>query len=80
MRLSQRWTNHLAGLPETGMGYQIIDVHLQNGGVVKNLMVMNCQDITGQTVIEHGQLKQKPASLNFSENDITDITMGDLHS
>lgn len=60
MRLSQRWINKLVQLPERGMGYQVVDIHLKNGTVVRNVLVVNCETIRD--------------SVNFSEEDIVDIT------
>ncbi|MEX2090659.1 MAG: hypothetical protein WD989_00800 [Candidatus Paceibacterota bacterium] len=45
MRLSQKWIVKLIALPESGMGYHIVDVHLKNGTVVYGLMVVNCEEI-----------------------------------
>ncbi|MBI2677019.1 MAG: hypothetical protein HYX21_03700 [Candidatus Yanofskybacteria bacterium] len=59
--LSQKWVDKLAGLPETGMGYQIVDVYLKNGTIVRGLTVVNCEQIV------------VPESHSFSENDIQDI-------
>lgn len=61
MRLSQRWIDKLVKLPESGMGYQIVDIHLKDGTILKNALVINCEEILGY--------------LNFAEADIVDITM-----
>ena len=59
MRLSQKWVDKLVILPEAGMGYQIVDVILKNGSVIRGLIVLRCQDILG--------------TVYFSEDDIVDI-------
>jgi len=61
MSLSQRWIDKLAGLPESGMGYQIVNVHLKDGSIVKGIIVFNSSQIID--------------NVNFSEADIVDITM-----
>jgi len=33
----------LLGLPESGMGYQLVDVTLKNGKLLKNKIVLNSQ-------------------------------------
>ena len=63
MWLSKKWVYKLKVLPESGMGYQTVDVHLKNGTVVKGIMVVNCQIMVNQ------------GNLSFSENDIQDIEL-----
>ncbi|MBI2674307.1 MAG: hypothetical protein HYX22_01015 [Candidatus Yanofskybacteria bacterium] len=64
MRLSQKWVDKLVNLPESGMGYQTVDVILKNGSTVRGLIVINCQDILGKVY--------------FSEDDIVDIVASDI--
>lgn len=66
MKLSQKWIDYLVGLPETGMGYQNVTVHLKNGEKREGTIVIGCQDIDSTWSKEE---------INFSEDDITDITM-----
>ena len=63
MQLSKKWVDKLMALPESGMGYQVVDVHLKNGIVVREIIVINCQIIMDQ------------GNLSFSENDIQDIEL-----
>ncbi len=63
MHLSQKWIDKLTTFPETGMGYQIVDIYLKTGVVLRKLMVINCEEITN--------LKNS----SFSENDIQDIKL-----
>lgn len=63
MRLSKKWVNKLSALPESGMGYHIIDVHLKNGVIVKKIIVANCEMLMSQS------------NLSFSENDIQNIEL-----
>ena len=63
MRLSKKWIDKLVALPESGMGYQVVDVHLKNGMIVKEILVVNCEILVNQ------------GNLSFSENDIQDIEL-----
>lgn len=60
MRLSRHWIDKLVKLPEFGMGYQVVNFHLKDGAVVKNVLVFNCEIIQDK--------------VDFSEEDIIDIT------
>lgn len=64
MRLGQKWVDKLVNLPESGMGYQVVDVILKNGSTIKGIMVLNCQDILEKVY--------------FSEDDIVDIVTSDV--
>ena len=41
--LADRWANHLCDLPESGMGYQIVDIVLHNGEEFRDIVVFNGQ-------------------------------------
>ncbi len=41
--LDEDWQKKLAKMPETGMGYQLVDVVLRGGRVLRELMVFNGQ-------------------------------------
>ncbi len=41
LSLSQKWSRTLGKWPESGMGYQRVDVRLRDGTTVKNVMVFN---------------------------------------
>ena len=41
VELIKEQVNYLADLPEQGMGYQIVEVTLRNGQVLKNRTVVN---------------------------------------
>lgn len=45
LHLNQRWVRHLCNLPETGMGYQIVDVILRNGERVQSIVVYNAEEM-----------------------------------
>ena len=41
-RLPQEWIDHLATQPESGMGYQVVDIHFSDD-VLRDIPVTNCQ-------------------------------------
>ena len=43
--LDSHWREHICGLPETGMGYHLVDITLLNGKRVQNIPVFNAQEI-----------------------------------
>ena len=45
LHLDERWAEHLCDLPETGMGYHIVDVTLRNGERVLNIVVYNAEEM-----------------------------------
>jgi len=56
MRLSQKWVVKLSNLPESGMGYQVVDITLKNGRVHKNILVYNCQEIKKFVLFREDQI------------------------
>ena len=44
VKLNDYWSERLARMPETGMGYQKVDVTLKDGRTLKGLMVFNAED------------------------------------
>lgn len=45
IKLEPRWTKRLLDLPESGMGYQRVDVRFCNGRELKNVVVFNAEEI-----------------------------------
>lgn len=45
IKLDPSWTEKLAELPESGMGYQRVDVRFANGRELKNVVVFNAEEI-----------------------------------
>jgi len=45
VHLADRWIRHLCRLPETGMGYHIVDMVLRNGQHVRNILVYNSEQM-----------------------------------
>jgi len=43
--LPQKWLDHLAHLPESGMGYQRVDVFFADGEVLRDCVVLNSEVI-----------------------------------
>jgi hypothetical protein len=44
IKLNEYWSRRLAQMPETGMGYQKVDVILKGGNILKGLIVLNAED------------------------------------
>jgi hypothetical protein len=44
IKLNDYWSERLVQMPETGMGYQKVDVSLKDGRNLKGLMVFNAED------------------------------------
>jgi hypothetical protein len=44
-KLPKRITKILISLPESGMGYQQVDFHLTTGKIIKNVTVLNCEEL-----------------------------------
>lgn len=45
VRLDQYWMDYMAGLPESGMGFHLVDVGFESGKVLKSVVVLNSQFI-----------------------------------
>jgi hypothetical protein len=45
IKLDPRWTKRLLGLPESGMGYQRVDVRFTNGRELRDVVVFNAEDL-----------------------------------
>jgi hypothetical protein len=41
--LPQEWIDHLVALPESGMGYQVVDVIFTDGSSIESCVVSNAQ-------------------------------------
>jgi hypothetical protein len=44
LRLNEFWTQRLAQLPESGMGYQRVDITLKDHRVIQNVIVFNAEE------------------------------------
>ena len=45
IKLDSRWTKRLLLEPESGMGYQRVDVRFADGRELKNALVFNAEDL-----------------------------------
>lgn len=45
MKLNKEQIGKLTNLPETGMGYQIVNIELNNGELLTNLKVYNSEEL-----------------------------------
>lgn len=45
IKLDQRWVTYLTTQPESGMGYQKVDLRLKDKRVLKNVLVFNAEEI-----------------------------------
>ena len=61
--LNEKWINHMTTLPETGMGYQIVDIKLASGHEIKGVTVLNAS----QVVLVMEEDKEMVKSSDISE-------------
>ena len=45
LKLNKYWTEYLLKYPETGMGYQRVDIVLKSGQIIKDIVVLNAEDL-----------------------------------
>lgn len=45
IKLSKKWVERLLSMPETGMGYQTVDITLKDGRVIKRVNIFNAEDL-----------------------------------
>ena len=57
LKLEQRWTERLLELPESGMGYQRVDIRFTNERTLEDVVVFNAQDIEVSDEFEHAEIK-----------------------
>lgn len=62
IKLEQRWIKQLLQLPESGMGYQRVDVRLADGRELKDVVVFNAEQI--EVPDELAQVKIKDVRLH----------------
>ena len=44
LKFEQHWTERLLELPESGMGYQRVDIRFANGRKLEDVVVFNAQE------------------------------------
>ncbi len=62
--LPERWIDHLCKLPESGMGYQRVDIRLTNGDRITDVVVFNAEELECAIPTE-----------SFKSEDIADIKL-----
>jgi len=45
LKLNKNWIEYLLKYPETGMGYQRVDVVLKSGQIIKDVVVLNAEEL-----------------------------------
>ena len=63
LQLEQRWTERLRELPESGMGYQRVDIRFANGRILEDVTVFNAQEV--EVSDEFTQAEIKDVSLHI---------------
>lgn len=57
IKLEPRWTERLLELPESGMGYQRVDIRLVDGRELKDVVVFNAEEIEMPDEFARAQIK-----------------------
>ena len=57
VKLEQRWIKCLMRLPESGMGYQRVDLSLADGREVKDVLVFNAEELEVPEKLASSQIK-----------------------
>ena len=45
VKLDPKWSDYLVRQPESGMGYQKVDLRLKGNKTLRNILVFNCEEI-----------------------------------
>jgi hypothetical protein len=57
IKLEQRWTKRLLQLPESGMGYQRVDLQLADGRELKDVLVFNAEELEVSEELGSAQIR-----------------------
>ena len=57
IKLDPCWTKRLLELPESGMGYQRVDIRFANGRELKDVAVFNAEEVELPDEFEHAEIK-----------------------
>ncbi|MGD0650555.1 MAG: hypothetical protein ABSA97_05360 [Verrucomicrobiia bacterium] len=57
IKLEQRWTKRLLRLPESGMGFQRVDMQLADGRELKDVLVFNAEEMEVSEELASSQIK-----------------------
>ena len=61
-KLEQHWTERLLELPESGMGYQRVDIRFTNGRKLKDVVVFNAQEFDVPDDLAQAEIRDVRAS------------------
>jgi hypothetical protein len=61
LQLKSKIVDRLLALPESGMGYQVVDLVLADGRIIPNVTILN------------GEIATLPDSLHISSSEIADV-------
>ena len=56
IRLQRQWRAKLAQMPETGMGFQLVDIQLRDGGWLESLHVHNGEQCETETQFDPSEV------------------------
>jgi len=74
LKLDKKWAAFLLTLPESGMGYQRIDIFFAGGSMLHDIVAYNAEEIEIPSQYLNKEItkiqihKNKPASHNYNEN------------
>ena len=68
VKLPNKWVEYLIHQPESGMGYQRVDVVLEDGTTLADCLVFNADEI--EIPDEHARKSIKEIRLKITKNDI----------
>jgi hypothetical protein len=57
VKLQKRWIDRLLRLPESGMGYQRVDVKLADGRELKDVPVFNAEELELPDEFAHARIQ-----------------------
>lgn len=57
IKLDQRWIKRLLELPESGMGYQRVDVRFANGRELDDVVVFNAEELEVPNEFAQAEIK-----------------------
>lgn len=58
LKLNKYWTEYLLKYPETGMGYQRVDIALKSGHIIKDIVVLNAENLVLPEEYKHIGLEE----------------------
>ena len=58
LKLNKYWTEKLLKYPETGMGYQKVDIILKSGQIIRDIVALNSEDLVLPDQYVHLKLEE----------------------